>query len=67
MKLDTAYCCYACREIQERAPMGTCSTCGSDNIHPLGWVGRSKKDRLNWLKRIGALRTRKGESCPSIR
>lgn len=61
MKLDTAYCCYNCREIQNRAPIGKCENCGSENIHPLGWIGCRRKDRLSWLKRIGALRMRKGD------
>ena len=57
MKLDTAYVCYACRKIQDRAPLGTCSNCGSENfLHPLGWLGRRREDRVQWLRRIGALR-----------
>lgn len=58
MKLDTAYVCYGCREIQDRAPLGKCSNCGSENVHPLGWLGRRRSERVKWLKRIGAQRKR---------
>mgnify|MGYP001596939688 CR=1 FL=1 len=61
MKLDTAYACYSCRNIQDRAPSGRCENCGSENVQPLGWLGRRRKDRVRWLKRIGALR-RKNEA-----
>ena len=60
MKLDTAYLCYACREIQDRAPGGVCSLCGSDNVHPLGWIGRRRAVRVAWLARIGVIRKRRG-------
>lgn len=55
MKLDTAYVCYSCREVSDRAPTGRCPNCNSENVHPLGWLGRRRKDRVRWLKRIGAI------------
>lgn len=51
MKLDTAYACYSCREIQDRAPTGACFNCGSENIQPLGWLGRKRAERV-WNFRI---------------
>ena len=62
MHLDTAYVCYSCRRIQDRVPTGKCSTCFSENIYPLGWIGRKKKDRVKWLKRIGVLRANRKQN-----
>jgi len=35
MKIDLAYVCFNCREIQHCAPHGKCETCGSEDVHPL--------------------------------
>lgn len=51
MKLMTAYVCFACREVFDRAPEGRCPACGSENIQALGWV-LARKERAIWVKRI---------------
>jgi hypothetical protein len=52
MKIDTAYLCTECHEIQTRAPKGTCFVCGSEEIFPLSWLLRKRSERAQWLQRV---------------
>ena len=53
--LSTAYLCFNCRTVLDKVPTGKCANCGSENIQPLGWLGRRRRDRVRWLRRIGML------------
>ncbi|HTM08659.1 MAG TPA: hypothetical protein VL754_09745 [Verrucomicrobiae bacterium] len=52
MKIDTAYLCTECQEIQTCAPKGACFVCGSEEIFPLSWLLRKRSERAQWLKRV---------------
>jgi rRNA maturation endonuclease Nob1 len=50
--LAMTYYCYNCQQLQERAPHGTCYSCGSDHIFANGWLMRSRQARMAWLNKI---------------
>ncbi|HEY1374263.1 MAG TPA: hypothetical protein VGH50_17460 [Candidatus Binatia bacterium] len=52
MKIDTAYLCTTCQEIQARAPKGACFLCGSREVFPLSWLLRKRSERALWVKRV---------------
>ncbi len=58
MKIISAYICYSCQEILERAPQGRCSVCRSDAVYPLAWLERTEQERSKWLKLINGKRER---------
>ena len=52
MKLFTAYLCYSCYEVFERAPYGKCQVCDSDSVYPLGWFGKPEEEKAKWFSLI---------------
>jgi rRNA maturation endonuclease Nob1 len=60
MNVEFSYHCGSCKELTPRAPRGTCPTCGSQFVIPLGWYYRSVQERSEWLRRIRGQR-RKGQ------
>jgi len=52
VKIDTAYLCTECQEIQTRAPKGACFVCGSEEIFPLSWLLRKRSERAKWVKMV---------------
>lgn len=52
MKIDHAYLCSECQEIQQGAPKGACFVCGSQEIFPLSWLLRKRSERVRWLELV---------------
>jgi len=68
MKIDTAYLCTECQEIQTCAPKGTCFVCGSEEIFPLSWLLRKRSERAQWLERVtGGKRGVRRSDAPGIK
>jgi predicted RNA-binding Zn-ribbon protein involved in translation (DUF1610 family) len=51
-KAKFSYYCTSCETRHTSVLQGTCPTCGSQAIVPVGWYRRSPDERKEWFRRI---------------
>jgi hypothetical protein len=67
VKIDTAYLCSECQEIQTGAPKGACFSCGSQGIFPLSWLLRKRSERAKWVKMVSGGKRSRDEQFERVR